>query len=149
MPKLKIKNGDVVIVPGTGAVDFGADTGVMPFGATALVKTANFTLGVGGVYNLSSSTAAITASLPDATNKVGVRYHIVTTSAHAHNVTASNVAGGETDGIANYAGSSTDFDGYALLKFEADVGKSLIVESNGTVWQAITLSSGSHTLSQD
>lgn len=150
MPKLKIKNGDVVIVPGTGQVDFGGDTGVLPFGGTATTLTSNTTLSTGGIYKLSSSTAAITASLPAPGTNLGVRYHIICDSSHAHNVTASNQPAGETDGLGNINGVSTpDFDGYALFKFEASDGASLIVESNGYLWQVLSLTSGSHTITQD
>lgn len=152
MPKLQVRNGDVIIVPGTGGLDMvnGVSGGALPFGGTATVLTSNDTLSTGGIYQLSSSTAPVTASLPSPATNLGVRYHIITTSAHAHNVTASNVPAGDTNGISNINGVSTpDFDGYALLKFEAAEGLSFIVESNGTTWQAIALTSGSHTITQD
>lgn len=147
MPKLKLRGNDVVIVPGSGQADMGKETGLLPFGGTATVLSSNATLTTGGIYQLSQSTGnAVTASLPDPSNNMGVRYHIINAVGQNH-VTASS--GDNTDNIGNLAGVSVpDMDGYARFVFEDDVA-SFVVESNGTWWQVLAVSSGSHSYFQD
>jgi len=153
MPKLKFKNGDVVIVPGTAsATGFGQDIEVMPYEVTVTARndeSNTYAMGKGGHYSLSSSVGALTASLPDPSTKAGVRYHISTQSSHAHNVTAS---AGSANGIYLLQGmgqGAPSTPSVGLFKFAATGAGSLILESNGVAWQVVCVSSGSHTYGAD
>ena len=156
MPKLQFKNGDIVVVPGSAtAADFGEQLNVPPYPQTATLLTSNAALTTGGVYQLSGATATsqVTASLPSAASNLGVRYHIITTSAHAHQVTASVAVGGVANGIArtNLPGmtGAANSTAFGALSFGALLGHSFVVESNGIKLVTVALTSGSHTFTVD
>lgn len=151
MPKLKIKNGDVIIVPGTGGADVGTDSGFMPFGSTAKTKSADFTFAEGGLYVLSNSSGiGLTGTLPAASSNPGVRYMVVCNNADTHLVTASNDTAGD-DPLANYAGSDITREGGLggvdageALEFGGDTASVVIIESTSANWQIVSVSSGSN-----
>ena len=103
----------IVITPGSGLTINGVASVSGLLTATSgtigaqIALSANTVLTTGGVYTLSSSSAAIKATLPAASTVPGALFIFRAASAHAHQITGSNVAVAGTKTICDVTGSGT------------------------------------------
>ena len=113
-------------------------SGLSPYSTNSTTQTADATLGAGsgGVQVMSSSTGAVTLTLPDASVSPGMLLTARNGSEHAHILTASQ-------GPSIIADSTTLGD---TITMAAQLNASAVLQSDGSAWIVLG-SSGSVSIS--